>query len=1347
MSTKPKYGPFGELLGQLRRKAGISQQADLAARLATPTTQQSVSRWEAGLSRPRLKQMAELGAALGLKPEGLEPLIVAAGYELPQQATVSFDRPFPIDSLPPETFERLTHYVLKALYEHDGARVHRVGGPGHDQDGLDVEVTFPDGTRQGFQCKRVQRFGPDMVHAAVSAVKNPAAKNVLLISRIASPQARDALSQHAGWDLWDKEDFSERIRSLPKAEQLRIVRIFFTGQEFSLLGVTEEGRWQTADEFFAPYMAGRGAFSHDWALVGRSQELADLERRLNDKAIAAVMLTGAGGFGKTRVLKEAIDKYQSAHPSVLIRFLSATQDATPKSLEELGAGEKLLVIDDAHDRSDLLVIFQYIATHADARLVLSFRPYGTDFIKSQAGNFGLVGDHIAHITLAALSLADTKALAVQVLERFGGSTDQAEQIANLTRDCPLATVMGARIIATEPQHFELAKNDDVFRITLLARFQDAIAGELGTKSDSELVKKLLRVLALVQPFHLEDPGIPPLIKTVEGIEEDDVARLMRVLTEGGVLFKRGGQYRLSPDLLGDYIIEQACIGTDGAPTGYAERVLSASGAQQLEHLLLNLGKLDWRLANGDPERSRLLDGVWGMLSGSDELGIAHIRAVTAVAYYQPARALTFAERLIRQGGDLHDLPELVRYAAYNGKYATRACEILWELGKSDARSLDRSPEHAIRILSELCAVSRNKPISYNELIVDFAISLLNRADVWDHRYSPFDILNGILKPDGHTTTSHGLKVSIGRFTVTLPVVAELRLRAIDAIIKTLPHPKVRAGFLAARSLHEALRIPVDLDPKDLPPWADHISGVIEKVGAAVASGQLDPVVVVELAHAVSWHANYGQGKTRKAARAVYAALPNTLEFRAVRALIDGQGYMLERSRDIQKQAATWDATLTETADELLRAYPDGEQLRAVIEVLIGRISEAHDDGRSSPYVLYSRLALRSTDFARATVVDALARPISRTRLYARFALAKMLREGTAEGLHYATAMVESSAHDIQAEAANAFQLLDLKERQLTESELALLRKLLRSDNEWVVRSAVGAVRWIMNNDLPLGVDLLREVNLGISTRVADDVFLNFAFRDDQERFTALSEDDVRLFLDKMLRLTALDGHWLETFLAAVSQRYARDLAKFFMARVDYGADQEDWKYRPTNYGPYGHVKLNFRASPDFHAILKIVSEWMTSRADVYFREYSAHLFETLFQPFDDLLVSALQSWVDVATEADISAIAKILSEAPANFIFEHRPFVLGFLDRARRFGRPMLERALGYLAASAVGGMKTGIPGQPFPQDLEMKARAEEALKSLPPFSPGYELYEDVLRMAEHNIKRSLREGEAYEDE
>ena len=74
-SFGPTYETFARLLTSLRTRAGIGKQSELSRRLGI--SQQTVSRWERGLSRPRDKEIPLLATVLAADQEAL---FRAAGY-------------------------------------------------------------------------------------------------------------------------------------------------------------------------------------------------------------------------------------------------------------------------------------------------------------------------------------------------------------------------------------------------------------------------------------------------------------------------------------------------------------------------------------------------------------------------------------------------------------------------------------------------------------------------------------------------------------------------------------------------------------------------------------------------------------------------------------------------------------------------------------------------------------------------------------------------------------------------------------------------------------------------------------------------------------------------------------------------------------------------------------------------------------------------------------------------------------------------------------------------------------------------------------------------------------------
>ena len=98
------------------------------------------------LSRPKRAQIVSLAKALRVREEVLAR---EAGYADATlgDANVSFDQPFPVETLSPEGFERFTYCPLGMLYPD--AVVHFEGGRGHSQEGIDIEVIHKNGERTG----------------------------------------------------------------------------------------------------------------------------------------------------------------------------------------------------------------------------------------------------------------------------------------------------------------------------------------------------------------------------------------------------------------------------------------------------------------------------------------------------------------------------------------------------------------------------------------------------------------------------------------------------------------------------------------------------------------------------------------------------------------------------------------------------------------------------------------------------------------------------------------------------------------------------------------------------------------------------------------------------------------------------------------------------------------------------------------------------------------------------------------------------------------------------------------------------------------------------------------------
>ncbi|HLY07059.1 MAG TPA: ATP-binding protein, partial [Rhizomicrobium sp.] len=857
---------------------------------------------------------------------------------------ISYDLPLPVDALAPETFQRFTEDLVRALYP-DAREIRSAGKSGHDQSGIDVLAILTDSRRLSFQCKRVTRFGPSDVREAVRAHTASADHKYLVLSRPVRPVTAEALRAFPDWTLWDKNDITRLVREeISPAARRALVDKYFPGQRFALLGEPDPGPWQTPDEFFAPFAGTHATFSHDWSLVGRSGDVDAILDGLYSNTNRIVLLLGAGGSGKSRILKHVVDAVTRRSGRAPL-FLSPTGTIDAQALEMLRSGPEIVFVDDAHDRSDLAGLLAYAANpRRDIRVVLAARPYARARLRGLAGEFAR-GGAITEVELRRLSLADTSKLAAEVLVQFGGRAEFAEPIAHATRDCPLVTVLAGRIAVEQNLPLTLAQNVAAFRDTILGKFAEIITGELAPPGEQKTFTDILKLASLVQPFSIEDSAFLELAANIAGVPRDKTSVTLRTLIEGGILFQRGAQYRLMPDLLGDYIIEASCIGADERLDSFADQVFAAAVPPLLGNVLVNLGRLDWRRASGDPAKTHLVAHLWRALKVTDSHHDSALEAATAAAVYQPREALDFVTRQWR-GGLRHDgLVKIIRNAAFSFDHVVEACGLLWEVGRTDERDQGRFPEHAIRTLRELCAVEPDKPLAFNKAIVDFGLSLLDRNDAFATLFSPFDFLKGILSGEGYTTKGGNHTITFVPFTVNYDAVESLRARVTDRAIAFLSGPSLRAAGRAAAFLEDALRYPLvsfggQLSDRVRALYTSEFRRTLDRLYTLVCSGTLDHVVSVAIAHTVAWHAHYAADETATVARKIFKALPSDLEFRLMAALSDGFGQVFLGRMDAntwQSRLHSWIANLV---DDLSAAYPDPSLLRQALELALAQTADA-----------------------------------------------------------------------------------------------------------------------------------------------------------------------------------------------------------------------------------------------------------------------------------------------------------------------------------------------------------------------------------------------------------------------
>lgn len=1345
---------FAALLREARAARQITQ-AQLAERLHVG--QQAISNWERGTSRPQSAR--EVRAIASLFPEyDLDRWLKAAGRG-PNSNNIESERNNParplLDALPlgelsPEQFEEFCAMLISAHFP--GAQVNRFGVAGDRQDGIDIEAQLADGSYLTFQCKRVDEFGPAKVAAAITAHKRTCDRAYILLSREATAAARKAVpktKRGARWTLWDQRDIAREMRqSLTSTQRLALVNTFFPRHRKDFLGVDEPSAFESAAQHFAPLMRKDVAFSHAWNLVGRETELKDLLAALEDAGAQLTVVVGAGGVGKTRLVLDAAETFQRVHPTYNVLFLSSSRQPTSNDFDEIRTQRSLLIIEDAHDQGDLTAVFHAASRlETPPKLLITTRPYALELIRGTAMAQGYTFANTALIELKGLSVDRAEEVAREILKEKHGPHEAARDIAQITHDSPFALVIGSYLVATQRIHPATLNNLKDFKSQLLQRFRDAVTGEIAAAGEEELLRDALSLVALVRPVDTQSPAFKRLAEHLIAKPLEKIRRALQLLDEAGVLIKRGRFYRVTPELLGDYLLEQSCIAGDSSLSlGYAERALEQADASTIARILVNVSSLDWRLSAADKSAAQLIETVWSYVEERHRADLASrktlLEGIGTAAYYQPRAALRFYDRMRTSENPEDRLALLLRNAAMHIDYLDAVCERLWELGKSDSRALSRHPHHPVRLLTELAAIEPRKPLEFSERMIEFAIRGLSTAKGMSAHHSLFEILDAALSNQGSTTENRGHAVTIQRFSIRRPMVASLRQRIIRFLIESLLSKDLFTASRAAKSLGHALRYPVNADEAAHDEWSAEFRDTLKSIETVVTSSEIEPAVLVNIARAISWHAGFGPSPTLVRAQAVIAALPRTLGFRITNALMDGWGTLTrERNGDSRRAMTEWRDEQKLIANELLSSVPD---VQSALDLLRERLCVLKQGAESNDSAYFLSILTES----RPDIAEVICRSVlqnSRDPFHSVFGhvLLKLAMCEAQIALQLAQVAISQSNLSLQRNVAWTYANRLRSSEEVLPEERALVQTLVQSEDDTTVTLVLPGISG--QNNRTWTIETLLLAPIGRSEHVANEVFSVFALPGDLQ-VGSLDDLTTCAFLDRLAPCPTINSGWILEFLSHAASLVPMHTIDFLMKRIDRHSESADASFHPLPFGLYDHrTHLNFRDSPDLPRYLLRIREWILktlhSRSVV---GCEPQLYAAVAGEFDQIVVTDLETWVRSSDADKLTVVGRILAESPPSFVFDQREFVVDLLDRASLVGEDCVEQLISALWSAAAAGVRRGTAGSPFPQDLNRRDLSDKVLAHVSQVSPAWRLYYTLKLDAQLDIRRKQQMDDEF---
>ncbi len=1356
-------GSLGEIIKQARMRRSWDQ-AELARRLEG-VGQQTVSRWERGSSRPRRAVVGRLAELLDLD---VQELLVAAGY-----VTATADKPdktqppvrprlttLRLDELSPDRFEQFSADLAQALYPD--AIVHRYGGQGHTQGGIDILVKQAAGKPTGIQCKREKDFGPAKVTKAVTALKTDVRGCFIFLTRIASPEARKEISKHKNWQLWDIEDISRAVRTLSDRDAaLRLVDSYFPQWREPFLGIAAPGPWLTPEQFFRPF-SGDQVYTHDWRLVGRTAELGELRTLLTTSGIIVGTVIGRGGIGKSRLLRALSTEIEN-NSEATVRFLATGIPVEPAQYELLPPDDRLVVIiDDVHDRTDNAAIIGGIRrARPNAKVLLSLRPQGLGQLAADLRQVGLHPSDLPSWTLDDLLAAEAEALAQEILGH-GANPAVVRRLAAVAPDCPLLIVVGATLIKRGHLDPALLESSDSIRMEILTRFRDAVVAD-PTVGDPELRREVLRALTVLQPFRIEDPVFREAVSNLTGKAFDQVMPHLNGLESSGVLLRRGASLRVIPDLLGDVILAEAAVDRpSGTSTGYLERVYQATNGEALQHVFVNASRVDWQIRQDKGSGAALVESLWVPLAAEFQAAgirgrLTLLKLLGKVAFFQPDRTLALVRWAIENPTDvveeidhplaslypsdyrevMRELPNLLENIGYNLDHLPPVVDILWDLARYDARPTNQHPNHPIRILSELAAYGIGKPRVFQKILIDAVQRWLEREDLEDWAYSPFEVVRPLLATEAEVRRSDGLSITLQSLPVKVDAVKDLRERILDMAFAETKSEDPKRAVEAVKTIEASITYPSGLFGRPVPDeerdrWTPLFVETIERLGRLAAEEGLDPAVSVTIDQALQWHAQYSSTETRTAAQTALSSASGTIDRSLAQVLRDGWGHTVAYSGDVEDFERRRQARLDEVAAAITGRWSDEEVVDHIAERLTAnRLAYGENSGQPGPFMwtLVQNHPTIGDIICRRVTAD----PTCILQELVPVALGRLADARPSIALTRANELLATEDVVVQRYVAQAFGWGRGNRAALLDGEADLLRSLIRKQDAVVRRLAAAAARTLSTSRHPLALELVTTVQFADSGDIAEEIAA--AFSPGHLSWTDLSPAQADDLLAQLRACPRIDGYQVITLLAEISKTNPEAVLELLRARVErYEQNRSLANYEPLPHR--WHKRLHFRDTTYFIDSLRSVVGWMTKGVSSWYRQREgAEIFAVIAERFDEQVMEIITEAIETGDKQQIQAVGGIVRKAPQSLVWDDVAFVTHALRTANKYGEECVQAVGGGFHAAVTTGGRWGTPGQPFREDIEQRDKSIKIAARLPHGSIEQRFYQSLQASAESRIR------------
>lgn len=1251
-------------------------------------------------------------------------------------------------------FENFSEQFIAAF---SGKKPIHYGKHGENQEGIDAYVDIEPSVRWTFQFRQVEDFTLSDAKKLVEETTYEGQRHFLFVACELGTSVLRYQDELPDWQFWDIRDISLHVRMMPPESGHRLVYQFF-GVDWvkNFFEGSVIASFVSSKLFFAP-RGQRDLLRHDLPIVGRGAQVQQLADFVQSDSLVA-LVTGRGGIGKSRLLAE-LPKVAGAYE---LRF--ATQlDLTPEAIGDLPLEPAIIVIDDVHDRDDLAVALEIVKQRPiPTKVVLSSRLHAAEDIRSRLSSAGFGLDEVCEIAaLDELQLDETRELIRTVIGK--GHDDLVSLLAGRASDSPVLAVVAARLLRSKGLDPSALASDTDVEFTVFTRFHEEMLARVVT-SESRLARDLVTLVAAAGPLAIDSRGVLQSVAAYLEVEDDELVRATDELVAVGILRRRGSRVRVTPEVLADVILQQACVTKTGKPTGYATRVFRHFKGVAGTRLLRNIAELDWRVKKQNVN-ARLLEPVWSeILAEFKEAGVIRREEILAMiekaAVFQPREALAIAEYAARHPVEhvteeearfklrsdalvLDRVAQIFQQIGYHREFVPRVARLLWELGRDDARPTNSHPGHAFRLLCEMAGSHRHKPSSYRLAVVNAAAGWLKDGDVHDHVHSILDIMQTALaRQSMDTWMENAGAFKMAAYTIDRDSVADLHDRAFKVVVDCVSSDRPRIALRAAKVLIKQATTMISgtlgqrITNEQQAAWkADRLEALrhLKRVAAATE----EPIVALEIRNGLEFIAHASKDSDiRGAAEEVLTIVNARSDVYDADVFMDSWGhhrrvYDDAGKRDFRQSQELNEQRLKAAAASLIHRFQP-EQFVHLFNELALRAGTV--EAKFSPERLVSHVAHRDASYAADLLRHIFAHPEEPIAAYAR----DLFMNLTTDTVSFAREAVAAGNRGLACAAAIVIAV----DRAWTAEEQALFDTLIRHTDPVVRARTLSYLRSPLKHNRAAVVEALAQLEIGGSELVAKEVAE--LFHEHSEPVASLPVSTMISLVGKLVDVPELGEDYLEEFISEACVIAPEAVLDLFLARIQRRELHDNLAAYAIPHD-FGVDLQRLGAHPQYRAVLRKLRD-ASRDDDVWSGFYIPQLWRAMFDPQHEVAREVLGEWFKSGDGELVKAAAKLLSGVDQDFVFDYRDYVVGILTEAWRVDPAVYDSVAASFFMPGIT-FRSGEHGQPFSEDIELRRKARETMDALEPHSPAWRFYESLLGLAEAQIEEKRIRDEDDEEE